>query len=154
MHYPLHLLFLCTGNSCRSIMAEGLLRHYGAGRFVAYSAGSFPMGEVHPQSLATLQRHGMDASGFRSKSWDEFTCQRIDIVITVCDNAADEVCPVFPGMQMKAHWGVPDPGHMNGAQQEIEAGFEHVFLLLEKRIKALIALPRPTAESLQKIAAL
>lgn len=148
----MHLLFLCTGNSCRSIIAEGLLRHYGAGRFVAHSAGSFPMGDVHPQSLATLRRHGIDAEGFRSKSWDEFTRQQpIDIVITVCDNAAGEVCPIFPGKQMKAHWGVPDPAHIQGSPQEIEAGFDTVFHMLEKRVKALVALPEVTENALQEI---
>lgn len=147
----MHLLFLCTGNSCRSIMAEGLLRHYGAGRFVAHSAGSFPTGEVHPQSLATLRRHGIDAEGFRSKSWDEFTGQPVDIVITVCDNAAGEVCPVFPGKQIKAHWGVPDPAHIQGLPQEIENGFDAVFRMLEKRVKALVALPEVTEESLSSL---
>lgn len=121
---------------------------------MAHSAGSLPIGEVHPQSLATLKRHGIHASGFHSKSWDEFSRQPIDIVITVCDNAAGEVCPIFPGKQIKAHWGVPDPAHIYGAPQEIEAGFDYVFRILETRVKALVALPHPTAESLQKIASL
>lgn len=137
----LTVLFLCTGNSCRSIMAEGLLHHYSKGKFHAVSAGSFPTGQVHPQSLATLRRHGMNDAGYRSKSWDEFTSQRIDIVITVCDNAAGETCPIFPGAPLKAHWGVPDPAHFEGSAEAKQAFFDRVFAMLEKRIRALAALP-------------
>lgn len=141
----LHVLFLCTGNSCRSILAEGLLAHYGQGRFVAHSAGSQPTGEVHPQSLATLKQHGMDAEGYHSKSWDALEGVPIDIVITVCDNAAGESCPLFLGGKMKAHWGVPDPAQGDAAV------FEDVFLTLERRVKALVALDEVTPQALQHI---
>lgn len=135
------VLFLCTGNSCRSVMAEGLLNHHGKDRVLAFSAGSFPAGTVHPMSLATLKRHGISTQGYRSKSWDEFTDQKIDIVITVCDAAAGESCPIFPGKPAKAHWGVPDPAHFKGTPEEIESEFSRVFAMLEKRIKAFLRLP-------------
>ena len=137
----LNVLFLCTGNSCRSIMAEGLMNHYGKGRFHAFSAGSFPTGKIHPFSLATLEAHGISTVGYRSKSWDEFTSQTIDIVITVCDAAANETCPIFHGAQANAYWGVADPAHFHGTPEEIKSEFSHVFKKLERRIKALIALP-------------
>lgn len=136
-----NVLMLCTGNSCRSIMAEGLLNHYGKGKFKAFSAGSAPSGKVHPRSLATLQAHGMKAIGFESKSWDVFKdLVELDIVITVCDNAAGEVCPVFYGIPVKGHWGTPDPAHFEGTDAEITAEFERVFAILEKRVKALVEL--------------
>lgn len=137
----LNILVLCTGNSCRSIMAEGLLNHYGQGRFKAFSAGSHPSGFVHPMSLATLQANGIKVAGFRSKSWDEFAGQPLDIVITVCDNAAGEVCPLFTGAPVKAHWGVADPAHFKGTEAEIQAEFQRVFDILEARVKAFVALP-------------
>lgn len=137
----LNILVLCTGNSCRSVMAEGLLNHYGKGRFKAFSAGSHPSGFVHPLSLATLTANGISAEGFRSKSWDEFVGQPLDIVITVCDNAAGEVCPLFIGAPVKAHWGVPDPAHFKGTAAEIGAEFQRVFEQLAARVKALVALP-------------
>ncbi len=137
----LKILVLCTGNSCRSVMAEGLLNHYGKEKVLAFSAGSFPTGTVHPMSLATLKRHGMNDQGYRSKSWDEFTDQPIDILITVCDNAAGEVCPIFPGQPIKAHWGVSDPAHFQGTPAEIEAEFNRVFAMLEHRVKAFLCLP-------------
>lgn len=138
----LNILFLCTGNSCRSIMAEGLLNHYGQGKFRAFSAGSFPTGKVHPASLATLARQGLKALGYESKSWDIFkNLVELNIVITVCDNAVGEQCPIFPGNPVKAHWGVPDPAHFQGTQAEVEAEFDSVFGILERRIKALVALP-------------
>ena len=143
------ILVLCTGNSCRSVMAEGIINHLGKGRFHAESAGSFPTGQVHPMSLATLKRHGMSDEGYRSKSWDEFKDQHIDIVLTVCDNAAGETCPVFYGSPVKAHWGVPDPAHFEGTQAEIEAEFDRVFLMLQKRVKALLALPDMDKVALQ-----
>lgn len=136
-----NVLILCTGNSCRSVMAEGLLRHLGRGRFQANSAGSRPTGQIHPHSLATLRRHGMDDSGFASKSWETFRQVPLDIVITVCDSAAGETCPVFPGAPVKAHWGVPDPAHFEGTQAEIAAEFDRVFGILEKRVRALVDLP-------------
>ncbi len=132
---------LCTGNSCRSVMAEGLLNHYGKDKILAFSAGSSPTGNVHPMSLTTLKRHGMNDQGYRSKSWDEFKDQPIDILITVCDNAAGETCPIFSGAPIKAHWGVPDPAHFQGTQAEIEAEFDRVFTMLEKRVKAFLHLP-------------
>lgn len=135
------VLVLCTGNSCRSVMAEGLLNHYGKDKVLAFSAGSFPTGTIHPMSLATLKRHGISDQGYRSKSWDEFKDQSIDILITVCDNAAGEVCPIFPGKPIKTHWGVPDPAHYQGTPAEIEAEFDRVFTILEKRIKAFLILP-------------
>lgn len=137
----LNILVLCTGNSCRSVMAEGLLNHYGKSRFKAFSAGSHPSGFVHPMSLATLKTNGISAEGFRSKSWDEFTGQPLDIVITVCDNAAGEVCPLFMGAPVKAHWGVPDPAHFKGTEAEISAEFQRIFNMLAVRVKALVALP-------------
>ncbi len=138
-------------------MAEGILNHLGAKRFQAFSAGSFPSGEVHPLSLVTLQQHGMTAQGYRSKSWDEFQDQPIDLVITVCDNAAHETCPIFPGAPIKAHWGAPDPAHFRGTAVEIAAEFERVFGILERRVNALLALSldamdaQETARQLQAI---
>ena len=137
----LNILVLCTGNSCRSVMAEGLLNHYGQGRFKAFSAGSRPSGFVHPMSLVTLQANGINTTGFHSKSWDEFTGQPLDIVITVCDNAAGEVCPLFMGSPVKAHWGVADPAIFKGTAAEIQAEFQRVFDILANRVKALVALP-------------
>lgn len=137
----LKVLVLCTGNSCRSVMAEGLLNHHGKDKLLAFSAGSFPTGNVHPMSLATLKRHGISDQGYRSKSWDEFKDQSIDILITVCDNAAGEVCPIFPGKPLKTHWGVPDPAHYQGTPAEIEAEFDRIFTMLEKRVKAFMRLP-------------
>lgn len=122
-------------------MAEATLNHLGGDNFTAYSAGSFPTGEVHPLSLETLKDKGVNAKSYRSKSWDELEGQKIDIVITVCDNAAGETCPVFLGKTMKAHWGVPDPAKFEGTNEEIKAEFEHVYKMLEKRIRSLINLP-------------
>ena len=131
----LKILVLCTGNSCRSIMLEGILNHYGAGRVQAFSAGSRSAGYVHPLSLAMLSRHGIAMMNARSKSWDICADQLFDLVITVCDAAADEACPVFPGAPLKAHWGVPDPA------QGTPDDFEAVFQTLKKRADALLALP-------------
>lgn len=140
----LTVLFLCTGNSCRSIMAEGILNHGGRGRFRAVSAGSFPTGQVHSLSLQTMAAHGLPTAGYRSKSWDEFADMPLDIVITVCDSAAGESCPIFPGASLKASWGVPDPAHADGSPAEVAAVFERVYGLLERRSKALVALPAET----------
>ncbi len=148
------VLILCTGNSCRSVMAEGLLNHWGQGRFKAFSAGSFPTGQVNPMSLQTLDRHGLPSEGYRSKSWNEFTDQQIDIVITVCDAAAGESCPLFPGAPLKAHWGVPDPAHAEGTAEEIAAVFDRVYAQLERRVKALVALPVETLTQAELVAAL
>lgn len=137
----LNILILCTGNSCRSVMAEGLLNHYGQGRFKAFSAGSQPTGFVHPMSLATLKANGINDRDYRSKSWDEYAKQPFDAVITVCDNAAGETCPVFFGAPVKAHWDVSDPAHFKGTDAEIEAEFQRVFDILAVRVKAMVALP-------------
>lgn len=138
----LNVLFLCTGNSCRSIMAEALLKERGKGRFRAFSAGSFPTGKVHPQSLAALARHGLSPLGYESKSWDAFRdLLELQVVITVCDNAAGETCPLFPGDPVKAHWGVSDPAHFEGTQAAVEAEFDRVFAVLARRVDALVALP-------------
>lgn len=138
-----NVLFLCTGNSCRSVMAEGLLKYYGKDKFRSFSAGSFPTGKVHPLSLATLERHGISPLGYESKSWDVFkdVAMDVDIVITVCDNAAGETCPIFPGNPVKAHWGVPDPAQSIGTPAEIEAEFDKIFEMLETRVMALLTLP-------------
>jgi arsenate reductase (thioredoxin) len=136
------VLFLCTGNSSRSILAEALLTHLGQGRFRAFSAGSHPRGVVHPQALAQLRRVGLPGEGFRSKSWDEFAAPgapRMDIVITVCDSAARESCPVWPGAPVAAHWGVDDPGDVPPAEQP--AAFERTYRELEARVRKLVALP-------------
>lgn len=137
----LKILVLCTGNSCRSIMAEGLLNHYGKDRVLAFSAGSSPTGTVHPTSLAILKRHNINNQDYRSKSWDEFKDKPIDILITVCDNAAGEVCPIFHGNPIKAHWGVSDPAHFQGTPAQIEMEFDRIFIMLEKRVKALLRFP-------------
>jgi arsenate reductase len=121
-------------------MAEGLMRHYGEGRFNAFSAGSNPTGEVHPISLETLKAKGISAEGFYSKSWDELEHTNIDIVITVCDNAAGESCPVFLGNAVKAHFGVPDPAKFEGIEEEISKEFNRICEILERRIKALVEL--------------
>jgi arsenate reductase len=136
-----NVLFLCTGNSCRSILAEGLLKHHGKGRFRSFSAGSHPTGRVHPMSLETLRRHGINHLGFESKVWDVFKGLDLDIVITVCDNAAGETCPIFPGNPVKGHWSTPDPAHFKGTPAEIEAEFDRVFWILERRVKAIVDLP-------------
>lgn len=132
------ILILCTGNSCRSIMAEGLFNQLGHGRVVAVSAGSRPTGRVHPQSLAILQGHGINTDGYRSKSWDEFSGQSFDYVITVCDQAAAESCPVFLGQAEKYHWSTPDPATATGTEAEIAAAFVQAFNLLQQRIVAFL----------------
>src|SRR5262250_38849 len=141
---PFNVLFLCTGNSARSIMAEAILNKLGAGKFRAYSAGSQPKGWVHPEALQLLRSLGYDTSGFRSKSWSEFAdpgAPLLDFVFTVCDNAAGEVCPVWPGQPMTAHWGVPDPALATGSSAEIALAFKDAFRALERRIKIFTSLP-------------
>jgi arsenate reductase (thioredoxin) len=138
-----NVLFLCTGNSARSIMAEALLEHWGRGRFKAYSAGSFPKGAVHPLALDLLEKADLDAPGLRSKSWDEFAkpgAPEMDFVFTVCDQAAGEVCPAWPGNPMTAHWGVPDPAAAEGTRAEKSRAFRHAFQALEARIKLFTSL--------------
>lgn len=125
-------------------MAEALLAHYGSDKFTSFSAGSFPTGEVHPVSLATLKKRGIGTKGYRSKSWDEFTQKPIDIVITVCASAAGETCPIFPGAPVKAHWGVPDPAKFQGTKKEIREEFSRICDVLERRVQMLIHLPVET----------
>lgn len=139
-----NVLFICTGNSARSIMAESVLQHLGRGRFVAHSAGSHPKGEVHPMALATLKSLRLNADGFRSKSWSEFAqpgAPRLDFVFTVCDQAAGEVCPVWPGQPMTAHWGVADPAAVEGSDEERRDAFHDAAILLKRRIELFLALP-------------
>ena len=128
------VLVLCTGNSCRSVMAEALFNQLGQGKIEAVSAGSQPAGYVHPLSLKTLERHGIDAGHPRSKSWDEFAGQSFDLVVTVCDAAAAESCPVFLGPVKKLHWSTPDPAKVTGTDKEIEAAFDEAFNMLKDRI--------------------
>ena len=128
------VLVLCTGNSCRSIMAEALINHFGKGQFEAVSAGSHPTGRVHPRSLETLRRHGIDPGQPRSKSWLEFAGQSFDAVITVCDHAAEEACPTFHGSPRQLHWSTIDPASVTGNEAEINAAFERAFLSLKDRI--------------------
>jgi arsenate reductase len=147
-----HVLFLCTGNSARSIIAEALLNHRGGGRFRAFSAGSHPRGTVHPMTLAVLERHHLPTAGLRSKSWDEFAAPaspKLDIVITVCGNAAREPCPYWPGHPMTAHWGIDDPAETTGSPEERSHAFNRALRELDARIGALVRLP---IESLDKTA--
>jgi protein-tyrosine-phosphatase len=137
-------LFICTGNSARSILAEGLLNGLAQGRFRAYSAGSQPKGDVHALALATLEKLGMPANGYRSKSWDEFTlpdAPQLDFIFTVCDNAAGEVCPIWPGQPMTAHWGVPDPAAVEGSDEDRLKAFQDTARVLKRRIELFLSLP-------------
>jgi arsenate reductase (thioredoxin) len=141
---PCRVLFLCTGNSARSVLAECLANRLGGGRMRAWSAGSHPKGEVHPLTLELLQRHGHPTSGLRSKSWDEFTrpeAPRFAVVITVCDQAAGEACPIWPGHPVQAHWSIEDPAAASGDRAERLRVFERVYRELERRIQALVRLP-------------
>lgn len=143
-HRPFNVLFLCTGNSARSILAEAVLNKLGDGKFTAYSAGSHPNGKVNPYALALLQRLGFETGGLRSKAWDEFAAPgapELDFVFTVCDNAAGEVCPVWPGQPMTAHWGMPDPAAVEGTDLEKANAFRETLRGLERRIQMFIALP-------------
>ncbi len=146
-----NVLFLCTHNSARSILAEGILNKLGAGRFKAFSAGSQPRGEVNPNSIQTLKTLGYDTSFARSKSWDEFAgkdAPRMDFVFTVCDNAAAETCPIWPGQPMSAHWGIPDPSETKGSPAEVGAAFLDAYRMLERRIGAFVSLPMKSIDSL------
>jgi arsenate reductase len=139
-----NLLFLCTGNSARSILAESIVNHLGRERFRGFSAGSQPKGEVHPLALELLASLGFPATGMHSKSWDVFAvagAPAMDFVFTVCDNAAGETCPVWPGRPMTAHWGVPDPAAVEGSERERRAAFRTAFVALENRIKLFMSLP-------------
>lgn len=140
---PFNVLFLCTGNSARSIMAEAAMTRWGAGRFIGHSAGSHPKGEVHPMTLKTLQNLNYKIDGFRSKSWDEFAqdgAPPLDFVFTVCDNAANEVCPIWPGQPMSAHWGIEDPAAATGSDAAIAMAFRRAYFELENRIKIFTSL--------------
>ncbi|MEW6435902.1 MAG: arsenate reductase ArsC [Pseudomonadota bacterium] len=139
---PFNVLFLCTGNSARSIMAEAILRDIGDGRFHAYSAGSHPKGEVHPEALRLLQTLGHDVSQLRSKSWDEYaTGPAFDFIFTVCDNAAGEACPFWPGKPVTAHWGIPDPAEVKGTPGVVSLAFKDAYRMLRQRAALFAALP-------------
>jgi len=149
---PFNVLFLCTGNSARSIMAECILTREGMGKFKAYSAGSAPTGKVNPLALALLHKLNYDVSGLRSKSWDEFARQgapKLDFVFTVCGNAAQETCPVWPGRPVTAHWGVPDPASAEGTDAERALAFDGAYRMLQQRISIFVNLP---LASLSKLA--
>ncbi|HTT20396.1 MAG TPA: arsenate reductase ArsC [Candidatus Sulfotelmatobacter sp.] len=148
-HY--NVLFLCTGNSARSIMAEAILNQKGRGRFTAYSAGSHPSGTVRPEAIRQLERAHLPATGLRSKSWEEFAkagTPVLDFVFTVCDNAANEVCPVWPGQPMTAHWGIPDPAAVQGSEEEKAKAFRDAFFLLDRRISLFLSLPMGSLDGL------
>ena len=148
-HY--NALFLCTGNSARSIMAEAILNSKGHPNFTAYSAGSHPSGKVRPEALRQLEMAHLPTEGLRSKGWDEFSLSgspKLDFVFTVCDNAAKEVCPIWPGQPMTAHWGVPDPAAVHGTEAEVERAFRDAFFILERRISLLLCLPLKTLDGL------
>ena len=132
------VLVLCTGNSCRSVMAEALINDVRRGRYKAWSAGSHPTGFVHPKSIETLKRHGIDPGQPRSKSWNELGDQSFDLVITVCDQAAGESCPLFLGTPTKMHWSTPDPAKAAGPDSEIDAAFDKVFFMLKNRVEELM----------------
>ncbi|HEY3991032.1 MAG TPA: arsenate reductase ArsC [Acidobacteriaceae bacterium] len=146
-----NVLFLCTGNSARSIMAEAILNRKGAPTFRAYSAGSHPSGMVRPEAIRRLEAAHLNVDGLRSKSWDEFTgrgAPHLSFVFTVCDNAAKEVCPFWPGQPMTAHWGVPDPAAVKGTTEEIERAYKEAFAALDRRISLFLCLPISTLDTL------
>jgi arsenate reductase len=146
-----NILFLCTGNSARSIMAEAIMNHKGRPNFTAYSAGSHPSGRVRPEALKQLEASNIPVADARSKSWDEFAkpgAPRLDFVITVCDNAANETCPVWPGQPITAHWGVPDPANVAGSKEQIEKAFRDAFFMLERRISLFLCLPLSSLDNL------
>ena len=147
-HY--NVLFLCTGNSARSIMAEALMNRKAKGNFTAYSAGSHPTGEVRPEAIRLMEKAGLDATGARSKSWDEFSrpdSPHLSFVFTVCDNAAQEVCPFWPGQPMTAHWGIPDPAAAQGTPEQIDRAYSQAFQALERRISLFLCLPFATLDT-------
>lgn len=147
-----NVLFLCTGNSARSIMAEAILSRKGMPNFIAYSAGSHPTGKVRPEALKQIEIAHLSTNGLRSKDWTEFAkpdAPKMDFVFTVCDNAAKEVCPIWPGQPMTAHWGVPDPAAVAGTPEQIERAFREAFMILDRRISLLLCLP---LQSLEKLA--
>jgi arsenate reductase len=146
-----NVLFLCTGNSARSILAEAILNHKGRPRFTAFSAGSHPTGQVRPEALKQLESVHLPTTGFRSKSWDEFAAPGappLDFVFTVCDNAAAEVCPIWPGQPVTAHWGVSDPAAVHGTPEQVERAYRDAFFLLDRRIGLFLSLPLSALDSL------
>lgn len=146
-----HVLFLCTGNSARSIMAEAIMQRKGAPNFIAHSAGSHPAGFVHPEALKQLEAAHLPTQGLRSKSWEEFAqadTPPFDFVFTVCDNAAKEVCPVWPGQPLTAHWGIPDPAAVQGAPDEVARAFREAFMMLDRRISLFLCLPLTSLDRL------
>ncbi len=148
-HY--NVLFLCTGNSARSIMAEAIMNHKGRAHFTAYSAGSHPSGEVREGAIRQLRSADLPTDGLRSKSWDEFAnpgAPTMDFVFTVCDDAAKEVCPYWPGQPLTAHWGVPDPAAVQGKREEIERAYREAFMILDRRIVLFLSLPLATIDKL------
>src|SRR6266545_5656186 len=148
---PYNVFFLCTGNSARSIMAEVMLHHLGGERFTAYSAGSHPKGTVHPLAIATMQSMSLSVEGLCSKSWEEFAqpgAPPLDFIFTVCDNAAGEVCPVWPGKPLTAHWGVEDPAAFEGTEEDQHQKFHQVALILRRRIELFLSLPLATIDSM------
>ncbi len=151
MSDPYRVLFLCTGNSARSIMAEAILNHRGKGRFLAYSAGSRPSGKPRPEALKQIEASGMSIEGLRSKSWDEFAepgAPKLDFVFTVCDNAAKEQCPYWPGQPTTAHWGIADPAAVKGTEEEIARAFRDAFVVLDRRIGLFLSLPLATLDQM------
>ena len=151
MNKPYNVLFICTGNSARSILAEGLLNAQGRGRFVAYSAGSHPKGTVHPLALKELQNLRLPLDGLRSKNWDEFAAPgapEMDFVFTVCDQAAGEVCPVWPGQPMTAHWGMPDPAAVEGTDADKGKAFRSAAITMKRRLDLMLALPLQSLDRL------
>jgi len=148
-HY--NVLFLCTGNSARSILAEAILNFKGRPRFTAYSAGSHPTGTVRPEALRQLEQVHLPVNGLRSKSWNEFSAPgapKLDFVFTVCDNAANEICPIWPGQPITAHWGIPDPAAVCGSESDIQQAFREAYFLLDRRISLFLCLPFKALDSL------
>jgi arsenate reductase len=146
-----NVLFLCTGNSARSIMAEAIMKKRGFPNFTAYSAGSHPKGTVHPAALRQIESAKLSTAGYRSKDWSEFAkpgAPRLDFVFTVCDNAAKEVCPVWPGQPMTAHWGVPDPAAVKGTTEQIQKAFRDAYIMLDRRISLFLSLPLSSLDNL------
>ncbi|MDF1821227.1 MAG: arsenate reductase ArsC [Alcanivoracaceae bacterium] len=154
MQLPVRILFLCTGNSCRSIIAEALANHLGEGRLLAFSAGSFPTGKVNENAVAILEKHGIPLPPLKSQSWDDYEGQPVDLVITVCDAAAGESCPVWMGDALKAHWGVPDPADVEGTDEDIERAFDTTYMQMHARLDAMLTLPLTTMSEAELTAAL
>jgi protein-tyrosine-phosphatase len=151
MSDPYNVLFLCTGNSARSILAECIMNRVGKGRFVAYSAGSQPKGAVHPGAIKLLAQLDYDTDGLRSKSWNEFanaSAPRLDFIMTVCDNAAGEVCPIWPGRPIQAHWGIPDPAAVEGTEADVSLAFADAYRQMSNRISLFTSLPTDSLDRL------